>query len=77
MNPTPTYRVAKYRITVVVLLFAVVWLSPALLHAENQHYGLSLGMCVDKCLGAADYTCLETPQTRTAWYWHIYYALTN
>ena len=77
MNPTPTQTVVKYRITVAVLLILVALLSAALVRAENQRYGLSLGMCVDKRLGAADYPCLEKLETRTAWYWHIYYGLTN
>lgn len=66
-----------YKAAIVVLLLAVVWLSAALVKAENQRYALSLGMCVEKQLGVADYSCLAKTETRTAWYWHIYYGLTN
>lgn len=77
MNPTPVSAVIKYRIAVAVLLALVVLLSAALVKAENQRYALSLGMCVDKRLDAADYPCLAQVETRTAWYWHVYYGLTN
>jgi hypothetical protein len=66
-----------YKLAIVALLLTVVWLAAALVKAENQRYALSLGMCVDKRLGVADYPCLEKLQTRTAWYWHVYYGLTN
>lgn len=70
-------RSTKYKVATVALALAVVRLSAALVKAENQRYGQSLGMCIDKRLNTADHSCLEKLETRTAWYWHVYYALTN
>lgn len=67
----------KYKVALVALLVLVAWLAMALVKAENQRYALSTGLCVDKTMHIADYPCLAKIQTRTAWYWHIYYGLTN
>lgn len=58
-------------------LAAIVWLSAALIYAENQRYAMSIGMCINPVLQVADQSCLSTVQTRTGWWWHLYYALTN
>lgn len=68
----------KYKTATIVLLVLVVWLGTALVKAENQRYALSVGLCVsNKQMGTVDYACLEKAQSRTAWYWHIYYGLIN
>ena len=67
----------KYKVALVALLVVAVWLAAALAKTENQRYALSTGLCVDKTLHIADYACLAKVQTRTGWYWHIYYGLTN
>jgi hypothetical protein len=68
---------AKYRAAVVMLLVLVVLLASALVKAENQRYALSVGLCIDKATLRADSACLAKTESRTGWYWHIYYALTN
>jgi hypothetical protein len=30
---------------------------------------------MDKSTGLIDAACLATAETRTAWYWHLFYAL--
>ena len=71
-TPHPAYKLA-----LVALLVLVAWLAAALVQAENQRYALSVGMCVDKTLLMADPACLAKVESRTGWYWHIYYGLTN
>ena len=78
MNSSDVSRITlgRYKWATVVLVLVIVWLSAALVEAENQRYALSLGMCIDE-RKVADYTCLKALETRTAWYWHIYYGLAN
>jgi hypothetical protein len=64
----------RYKCATVVLVLTVAWLSAALVKAENQRYALSLGMCIDE-RKVVDYTCLKGLETRTAWYWHLFYGL--
>jgi len=59
----------------VVAAVAVIWLSAALVRVENERYALSLGMCRDAATGLSNRRCLEKVETRTAWYWHLFYAL--
>lgn len=73
----PKTKQPKYKMAMVALLVLVVWLANALVKAENQRYALSVGLCLDKQVLMADYACLAKVQSRTAWYWHIYYGLTN
>jgi hypothetical protein len=54
----------------------VLWLSASLVRVENERYALYVGMCRDK-LGMTDASCLSKVQTRTAWWWHLYYGLTD
>ena len=71
----------KERIGLAVAVLLIVWLSAALVRVENQRYALEVGLCRDKTWptssgpGSNDFKCLETVQTRTAWYWHLFYAL--
>lgn len=58
-----------------VSAFVVVWLSATLVRVENERYALSLGMCRDAATGLSSRDCLDKVQTRTAWYWHLFYAL--
>ena len=67
----------KYKVALVSLLILVTWLATALVKAENQRYALSVGLCVDEKTLMGDYACQAKVQSRTAWYWHIYYGLTN
>jgi hypothetical protein len=50
-------------------------LSAALVRTENQRYALFVGMCRDPVTLLTDSKCLKNVETRTAWWWHLYYAL--
>ena len=65
-------RVAGCLAAAAVLVF---WLSATLVRIENERYALSLGMCRDVTTGLNHRECLDKVQTRTAWYWHLFYAL--
>lgn len=62
-------------ITAVVSVLLVIWLATALVRVENERYALLVGLC--RQAEYVDFKCLKTAQTRTAWYWHLYYALTD
>lgn len=63
----------KARIGLVVASLAIVWLATTLVRVENQRYALTIGMCQGPVL--PDWKCLETVETRTGWWWHLFYAL--
>lgn len=65
----------KARIGLFLAGLAIVWLATALVRIENQRYALLLGMCRDGAIGLSDRSCLEAVQTRTGWWWHLFYAL--
>ena len=54
----------------------ILWLSAALIRVENERYAMLVGMCRDP-LGMTDITCLSRVETRTGWWWHLFYALTD
>ncbi len=58
-------------------LFAVLllWLCVALVRVESERYALLIGMCRDPLTAYVSGDCLAKVQTRTAWYWHLFYAL--
>ena len=63
-------------IIIVSLLIAVAILASALIRVENQRYALSLGFCPGKLVPTLpDMTCIQHTKTRTAWWWHLYYAI--
>lgn len=64
---------------IVVLLLVIVFLCDRLVRAENQRYAMLVGMCTrpETPLLPINMTCLETAQTRTSWFWHLYYAVTD
>lgn len=68
---------SKQNILFISLLVAIVWLSAALIRVENQRYAMTIGMCIDPVLKVADQNCLSTVETRTGWWGHLYYALTD
>jgi hypothetical protein len=57
------------------LAIGVVLLGAALVRVENERYALSTGLCVFDATNLKMYDCLRTVETRTAWWWHIFYAL--
>lgn len=67
------------RIGLIVSILVIVWLSASLVRVENQRYALFVGMCryAEWPAGPYDIKCLERVQTRTGWYWHLFYALTD
>lgn len=68
----------RNQIGLVAAVLLVLWLATALVRVENQRYALSLGMCQDTVSGVgSDYKCLAAVETRTAWYWHLFYALSD
>lgn len=56
-----------------VLAFLTITLTVVLAHVENQKYALELGMCKPNSVEATP--CLQEVQTRTAWYWHVLFAV--
>ena len=68
----------KERIGLAVAVLLIVWLSAALVRVENERYAMQVGMCPGQIPGLAhlpDPACLNKVRTRTAWYWHLVYAL--
>ena len=65
----------KTRLSFLTLLLMIAWLVLALVRVENQRYALQLGMCRDEARKLPDLSCIERSETRTGWYWHLYFAL--
>ena len=66
----------KHKATLLLAALLILWLSAALVRVENERYALFVGMCRDQ-LGMADSRCLAKVETRTGWWWHLFYALTD
>jgi hypothetical protein len=73
-------------IIIAVLIAAIFYLAQALVRVENERYALLVGMCQLPALPTVtgeggiclnDLKCLATVQTRTGWWWHLFYALTD
>lgn len=69
---------------VLLLLVVTIVLGSALVRVESERYALWLGMCPNMhemlaAIAANNQDALSkcTVQTRTAWWWHLYYATTN
>ncbi|MCY0852531.1 hypothetical protein [Cupriavidus sp. D39] len=70
---------------VVLLLLVIFVLGRALVRVENERYALWVGMCPNMsgtfgAMRAGDenaWKCTKTIQTRTAWWWHVYDAISN
>ena len=61
---------------VVVALGIIVWLSIALVRAENQRYALVTGKCHDPVFkGAVDQRCLDLVRSRDHWWEHLWYGV--
>ncbi|WP_296943413.1 hypothetical protein [uncultured Massilia sp.] len=63
-----------------VVLFAglAIWLSIALVNAENQRYALLTGKCQDPLFkGEVDKACLVTVRARDHWWEHLWYGFTH
>lgn len=66
----------KTKATLFLAAMLIVWLSVSLVRVENERYAMFVGMCRDR-LGMTDVTCLTKTQTRTGWWWHLFYGLTD
>jgi hypothetical protein len=71
--------------TILLLLSVLlnVWMGLAIIRLENYHYAVQTGLCADwdkasgtGVSGSRD-ECLNSKQTRTSPWWHIYYALSD
>lgn len=63
---------------VVVLSGVALWLSIALVNAENQRFALMTNKCADPVFkGEIDKKCLELVQSRAHWWQHLWYGLTH
>lgn len=64
-------------VMIVLLAVLLVWCGAALVRVENERYALTIGMCSQPPPVLPDVVCLKKVQTRTGWWWHIFYALTG
>ena len=76
--PEPTW-VNHIVLTLLVLALAmIVWLTLALVNAENQRNAYATKACPDPVFpGAADPKCMAGVKTREHWWDHVGYALTH
>lgn len=59
-----------------VLALSVLFMGSALVRVENHRYALATGMCPGPASGLPpDLACISKAETRTGWWWHLYYAL--
>jgi hypothetical protein len=74
-----TSNVNQLAWTLVVLLCgAVIWLTIALVNAENQRYALVTNQCADPLFkGELDHKCLVMVHSRDHWWQHLTYAATH
>lgn len=65
--------------TLLALALALcVWLSLAIISAENQRYALIQKVCADRVFkGEIDEQCMATVQSRPHWWQHLGYAMTH
>ena len=66
----------RLKITLFISTALILWLSVALVRVENERYALVTGMC-DSPTGMPDRKCLQTVETRTGWWWHLFHALAD
>lgn len=63
---------------IVVLILISAFLADRVVRIENQRDALYVGLCkLDPANPAQRWNCLENAQTRTSWFWHLYYATTE
>jgi hypothetical protein len=74
--PSTTNHLAWSLLAITVGL--MVWLTIAVVHAENQRNALVTRVCQDRVFDAElDLHCLAFVQTRAHWWQHVHYALSN
>lgn len=67
---------------IVVLLVAVAFFADRAVRLENQRYAMLIFMCQSPLnkMGPVpfwDFDCLDKVQTRTSWFWQLYYVVTD
>ena len=63
-------------VLVVILMTLLVWLGTALVRVENERHALEVGLCsVSPTDPLTTFECLKKAETRTGWWWHLFYAL--
>jgi hypothetical protein len=74
-----TSNVNQLAWTLAVLFAGIaIWLSIALVNAENQRYALMTNKCPDPVFKAGiDQRCLVTVRSRDHWWKHWWYAVTH
>ncbi|MES2151054.1 MAG: hypothetical protein V4508_14840 [Pseudomonadota bacterium] len=63
-----------------VVLFAgvIIWLTIALVNAENQRYALMTNKCADRIFkGEIDQRCLLLVRSRDHWWEHLWYGMSH
>ena len=74
--PSTTNHLAWSLLAITVGL--IVWLTIAVVHAENQRNALVTRVCQDRVFDAElDLHCLAFVQTRAHWWQHVHYALAH
>lgn len=64
--------------TIAILVLIAGFLADRVVRLENQRYALFVGICkLDPASPKERWDCLENVQTRTSWFWHLYYAMTE
>ena len=65
-------------LVIAVLLFVVLVLGTTLVRVENERYAMSIGMCATtEGAMVPALSCVRQAQTRTSWWGHTYYAVTD
>lgn len=64
-------------LAILVLLGLLFWFGKAIVRLENYHYASQIGMCgnIDLARLVERDKCLNSIETRTSAFWHLYYAL--
>jgi hypothetical protein len=63
---------------IAILMLVVAFLADRVVRIENQRYALYSNLCkYDPANPKVRWDCLEKAQSRTSWFWHLYYAVTD
>ena len=63
---------------VAIFAMATIWLSIALVNAENQRHALATNQCPDLVFKAGfDKACLVTVSSRDHWWEHLWFGVMN
>jgi hypothetical protein len=65
----------KNQLPLAIAISIIIWLCVTLVRVENQRYAMQVGMCHNVTIGLPDLECIKKTQTRTDWWWHLFYAL--